>query len=281
MHFVGMLAFRSPVPVTYAVAPTVLSLLVAVAATAAAFFWASRTRAGWGVALIGGLCLGMAIAGMHYIGMSAMRMPMAMSFGPGRVLLSVLIAVVASTAGLSIAFRRQSVGCACRSGRDGAGGGGHALYRHVGGGFSGAPRHRGAPCDMPMQTGMPHRAACWARAAWCCGCSGATAAILLLALVASAISQGRSQRLLRTSEARFRTAAEAVGDIIWTNSPEGRMLGEQADWARFTGQRRAAVPGLRLDRRRASGRRGAHPRRLGRGGGGAADLHLRAPRAPA
>lgn len=42
---------------------------------------------------------------------------------------------------------------------------------------------------------------------------------------------------LRHSEKRFRAAVEAMGDIIWTNNPQGEMVGEQPSWAAFTGQR--------------------------------------------
>lgn len=42
---------------------------------------------------------------------------------------------------------------------------------------------------------------------------------------------------LRQSEERFRAAAEAMGDVIWTNNPNGEMVGEQPAWAAFTGQK--------------------------------------------
>jgi PAS domain S-box-containing protein len=35
---------------------------------------------------------------------------------------------------------------------------------------------------------------------------------------------------------RFKAAVEAISGIIWTNSPDGRMEGEQPDWATLTGQ---------------------------------------------
>ena len=41
---------------------------------------------------------------------------------------------------------------------------------------------------------------------------------------------------LRHSEERFRAAAEAMGDVIWTTNPNGEMVGEQPAWAAFTGQ---------------------------------------------
>lgn len=41
---------------------------------------------------------------------------------------------------------------------------------------------------------------------------------------------------LQASEERFRAAVQAVDGIIWTNSPEGKMIGEQPGWEALTGQ---------------------------------------------
>ncbi len=38
------------------------------------------------------------------------------------------------------------------------------------------------------------------------------------------------------SNGRFRTAMDAVHGVLWTNSPDGRMIGEQPGWAALTGQ---------------------------------------------
>ncbi|HEX7819009.1 MAG TPA: type II toxin-antitoxin system ParD family antitoxin [Sphingobium sp.] len=48
----------------------------------------------------------------------------------------------------------------------------------------------------------------------------------------------RAQReaALEVSNGRFRTAMDAVHGVLWTNSPDGRMLGEQPGWAALTGQ---------------------------------------------
>ncbi len=51
-------------------------------------------------------------------------------------------------------------------------------------------------------------------------------------------------RRLMESEARFRTAAEAATDIIWTNDATGEMKGEQPQWAAFTGQTLAEYQGF-------------------------------------
>lgn len=44
------------------------------------------------------------------------------------------------------------------------------------------------------------------------------------------------QAALTLSEGRFRAAVDAVGGLLWTNSSEGLMQGEQPGWAAFTGQ---------------------------------------------
>ncbi len=104
MHFIGMLAVRLSMPVDYD-GPTVLaSLLLAIAASGLALVVVGRRtmpRRAW---LVGGGAMGLAIAGMHYIGMAAMRMPGAMTYHPLPVALSILTAVVASLVALWLAF---------------------------------------------------------------------------------------------------------------------------------------------------------------------------------
>ena len=41
---------------------------------------------------------------------------------------------------------------------------------------------------------------------------------------------------LQVSNGRFRTAMDAIHGVLWTNSPDGRMIGEQPGWATLTGQ---------------------------------------------
>ena len=105
MHFVGMLAFRMPVRMAYDVPLVALSALTAIAASGMALFVVSRTDLPANRLVVAGAIMGTAIAGMHYIGMAAMRMPATLSYDPLRVWLSIGIAVTASLAGLWIAFR--------------------------------------------------------------------------------------------------------------------------------------------------------------------------------
>ena len=105
MHFVGMLAFHLPVPIGYQLGRVLLSVLVAVAASALALFVVSRPRVGLSALAVGALCMGPAIAGMHYIGMAALNVPATMQFDAGLVVLSVGIAIAASFVGLTLAYR--------------------------------------------------------------------------------------------------------------------------------------------------------------------------------
>ena len=75
MHYIGMLAFQLPVPVQYDWPTVVLSLVAAILACAVAMFVTSRTTMGLWRAAVGSIFMGIGIAGMHYIGMAAMRLP--------------------------------------------------------------------------------------------------------------------------------------------------------------------------------------------------------------
>ena len=105
MHYVGMLAFRLPVPVLYDWPTVLVSLLAAVLASAIALFVASRERMGILQAVAGGVFMGGAIAGMHYIGMAAMRLPAMCSYSPWIVVVSIVVAIAISMVALWMTFR--------------------------------------------------------------------------------------------------------------------------------------------------------------------------------
>jgi two-component system, sensor histidine kinase and response regulator len=83
MHYVGMLAFRLPVKVEYDWPTVLLSLLAAIFASAVALFAASRRKMGTPVIIVGSIFMGGGIAGMHYVGMAAMRLPAMCEYSPG------------------------------------------------------------------------------------------------------------------------------------------------------------------------------------------------------
>jgi NO-binding membrane sensor protein with MHYT domain len=105
MHFIGMLAYRLPVAISYNMPLTVVSLVAAVLISGIALYMAGGrrkfSRPGW---LAGSLLAGAGVCVMHYMGMFAMNMRASMDFDLARVALSVVIAVSAAAAALWLAF---------------------------------------------------------------------------------------------------------------------------------------------------------------------------------
>jgi two-component system sensor histidine kinase/response regulator len=104
MHYIGMEAFRLPVPVRYDWPTVVLSMIAAVFASAVALFVVSRKTMGVSQAILGSLLMGGGIAAMHYIGMEAMRLPAMCSYSRGLVALSVVLAILISFVALWLTF---------------------------------------------------------------------------------------------------------------------------------------------------------------------------------
>jgi NO-binding membrane sensor protein with MHYT domain len=111
MHFIAMLGFTLPgETITYNVPVTILSLLVAVVLVCVGLVIVGFSRQSTGALLLGGVVTGLGVATMHYMGMAAMRMPGRITYNPGLVVVSVVIAFVAATAGLWAAVKLRGVG---------------------------------------------------------------------------------------------------------------------------------------------------------------------------
>ncbi|MDQ4079709.1 MAG: PAS domain S-box protein [Gemmatimonadota bacterium] len=108
MHFIAMLALRVGVPVSYNAPLLVLSVVIAISASAITFTGASTTSTSVRRLAVASIAMGPAIAGMHYTGMAAMRMPARITYDIVLVALSIAIAISASFAALLLArhFRR-------------------------------------------------------------------------------------------------------------------------------------------------------------------------------
>jgi NO-binding membrane sensor protein with MHYT domain len=105
MHFVAMLAFTMPTPMSYDIGLTILSLVIAIVVTGVGFYVISRQSASPLRLVLSGIFMGLGIAGMHYTGMAAMEGHAELSYDPRFVALSVVIAISASTVALWVAFR--------------------------------------------------------------------------------------------------------------------------------------------------------------------------------
>ena len=110
MHFIGMLAFKLPIAVTYHLGITVASLVPAIVASTAVL-WLIEGHMGAGQPLskaklltVGGIQAG-GIGAMHFAGMAAMQVQPAIDYHLGALVLSLLAAFVLSTAALWVATR--------------------------------------------------------------------------------------------------------------------------------------------------------------------------------
>jgi PAS domain S-box-containing protein len=110
MHFIAMLAFIMPIPMSYEIGLTTLSLVVAIFVTGAGFHFINRQSAPPLPLVFSGIFMGLGIVAMHYIGMAAMREHAELSFDFLFVALSLVIAIGASTAALWLAFRTTDLG---------------------------------------------------------------------------------------------------------------------------------------------------------------------------
>lgn len=110
MHFIGMLAFHLPIAIAYDLELTLLSIVPAIAGTLAAFILLQNQTLQLGRIAGAGVVMGLGVAAMHYSGMAALKMTPAIHYDPLIFLLSILIAIAASSGALLIAFGSEQVG---------------------------------------------------------------------------------------------------------------------------------------------------------------------------
>jgi NO-binding membrane sensor protein with MHYT domain len=104
MHFVGMLAYRLPIPIAYDPAVTAISALPPMLASGVVLILISRPVVSPWRLLVGGACLGAGIGTMHYTGMAAMRTNAAMLFDPTLYAVSIVVAIVLAVLALVTAL---------------------------------------------------------------------------------------------------------------------------------------------------------------------------------
>jgi two-component system, sensor histidine kinase and response regulator len=109
MHFVGMLAFTLPVPVSYSWPTALLSYVLAVLSAALALHVVSRKEMSSARSVGSGVVMGCGIAALHYLDLMAMRMAAVCRFNSLLVALSVVLAIACSYSALRLAFYFRDV----------------------------------------------------------------------------------------------------------------------------------------------------------------------------
>lgn len=108
MHFIGVLAFTLPIAVGYDFTVTAASLLIAVAVSYFALNVIAHDSLKPKRLALAAVLMGFGIAGMHYTGDAAMQMRPGIVYDPILFAASIVIAIVASGAALSIAHRLRA-----------------------------------------------------------------------------------------------------------------------------------------------------------------------------
>jgi signal transduction histidine kinase len=188
MHFVAMLAFIMPMPMSYEIGLTTLSLVVVIFVTGGAFYIQSASPLRL---VLSGIFMGLGIAAMHYTGMAAMRGPAELGYDRLFVGLSLVIAIGASAAALWLAFRTTDHHTAMRG----------AIFTAHG------PVH-----EAQINAGL-------GQANLALAVAGITFAILVSAWIASLSEQKRAEEALRQARAdlarvnRVTTMAELTASL--------------------------------------------------------------------
>jgi PAS domain S-box-containing protein len=225
MHFKGMLAFRLPVPVEYHW-PTVLgSLLLAFLASGVALYVASRKKMSPVAALTGSIFMGAGIAGMHYMGMAAMRLPAVTRFSALLVACSISLAILFSLFALLMAFDlREETRWSVPRKLGSATLMGVAVSAMHYTGMSAASFVPASPPDLSYAVSISPF-------------GNSAVAIASLIMLLAAVTTSSVDR--RQSEDRLRRVIDTLPAIVWTKSPDGS--------ADFLNQRFLGYTGLSLE----------------------------------
>lgn len=239
MHFVGMLAFRLPVPVAHDPGLTALSLAVAILFTGLGFAAARKRSGHWLDLALGGLLMGCGIAAMHYTGMAAIRVSASLQYDRVLVGASVLIAVGAATAALWLSRRVAAPGR--RAGAAAIMGLAIAGMHYTGMAAATWTPHEGTGVAAGAHLG---------HAGLALGVAAITFLMLLLALTASsidrrlaALAEREARVALAESEARFRAVVEQAGTGIAQADRHGRFVLVNDRYCEIVGRSREELLG--------------------------------------
>jgi diguanylate cyclase (GGDEF)-like protein/PAS domain S-box-containing protein len=219
MHWIGMLAFIMPMPVFYHLPTLVLSLFAAISASAVALFVVSCPQIELKQEILGSVFMAIGIAGMHYLGMAAMRCMAVIVYDWRIVALSIVLAIAASQGALRIAVRRRDDKSITAYKFTGAFVMGIAIsLMHYTGMWAASFRPSEVAPDLGKAIGISMVGV-------------VSFSVGSFVVIGGAITSSFFDRvitlhkgdldLVRERELYFQTMAEAVPEIIWTADPAG------------------------------------------------------------
>jgi len=227
MHFVGMLALHLPIPVWYDAPLVTLSYVAAFIGCVIAFAIFNRSSVHSGLLVLASVFMGLAIAGMHYTGMAAMRMNSHVMYDPVIFVASVAVAISVSFAALALTRNFLATGADPR-----------ARLKKLGAallmGFAVAGMH---------YTGMAAAVFTHGPAGWrpndhvVLGTYqlGLVVAATSAALLGIALAATQFERWTLTTKGRFEHLLELSPQVVWFGGPDGRITYFNPYWYDYTG----------------------------------------------
>jgi len=235
MHFIGMLAYDLPIPMSHDCSIVLASMVVTIIVSGAALLIVSRQQLSQLALLVGGIFMGLGIAAMHYTGMAAMRLQAIAHYNPVLVGLSIAIAIIASLIALWLAFKLRAdntlIGSVRRFGS--------AIL--MGSAIAGTHYTAMAAVSFEIteQPGL-HSSHLIRHSMLAVGVAIAALIVMTLAMVASIFDQRLNIQLARAetlhqSEERFRSLVQNASDIIAVVATDGTISYTSASVQRILG----------------------------------------------
>ncbi|MDG0809588.1 MHYT domain-containing protein [Cohnella rhizosphaerae] len=242
MHFIGMLAYHLPVNIHYHPGWLAISILLPVLAAYAAFRMMARNLASNLSMAIGSFWLCVAIAGMHYSGMAAIRMPYEQRYDWLLVAASIVIAFAVSFAALKLSHANQ------RKGRAPGQGAKMLLSLLLGAGIAGmhytamaAVSFAGTEAEAAHARETAERMQA-GNALLAVIIGGSMLFILALVMASQILDKRLALRIAASNQRRYDSIFEHHPDMVCLYDPSGRILRANPAAERIMGYAASELP---------------------------------------
>jgi len=236
MHFIAMLAFQLPIPITYVFSTVLISMAVAIVGSGFGLFVVTLQPLGQLLLLTGGVFVGLGIICMHFTAMGGMILQAIPSYDLKLVLLSDLCAVALSLSALWLTFHPTAKSIVGES------------VRRIGSailvGIAIDGMHYIAMAGVSFQPAFkPIPSSGISNYVLAITIGSATLIIMMLALVASFFGQRlvteiAKAEVIRESEEQYQNLYDFAPDGYFSITPDGTFKSVNQSGAEFLGYRK-------------------------------------------
>lgn len=227
MHFVGMLALHMPILVWYDILRIVASVVAAIVGCAIAFIIFNRPAVNALTLALASVFMGLAIAGMHYLGMAAMRLNGHILYNPLIVAASVGVAIIVSFAALALTRNLIETGSQSRAGLKKVAASLLMGLAVAGMHYTGMAAAIFSP--VPSDWRLTDNTVLGSYQL------GLVVALTSVSLFGIAVVATQFERWAATTRSRFDNLLDLSPQVVWFASPEGYITHFNPYWYEYTG----------------------------------------------